>query len=227
MSKAKAKRKPERRDEALSRERIVKVAIELLDDDGESGLTFRALAMRLATGSGAIYWHIKDKDELLVAATDAVVADAMAELVTRATPHEAIRELAVAVFEAVDAHPWVGAQLSHAPWGTATLELFEHIGRQVQVLGARGSALFTSASTLGNYIIGVSTQNAANARALKVQVDRAEFLQREASRWNELDTERYAFLRSVAPQLAKHDDRAEFLAGIDVIVAGILASRPC
>src|SRR5580704_3246894 len=58
----------ERRADALSKERIVADAIEILDAGGESALTFRALAARLATGSGAIYWHVASKNELLMAA---------------------------------------------------------------------------------------------------------------------------------------------------------------
>jgi len=38
----------ERRADALSKDRIVEAAIEILDADGESALTFRALAARLA-----------------------------------------------------------------------------------------------------------------------------------------------------------------------------------
>ncbi|WP_229889525.1 TetR family transcriptional regulator, partial [Streptomyces mirabilis] len=51
-------RRPERREEPLSRQRIVEAAIGLLDTAGEGALTFRALAERLATGPGAIYWHV-------------------------------------------------------------------------------------------------------------------------------------------------------------------------
>ena len=43
------------RKNALSKQRIVEAAIEILDNEGESALTFRALATRLATGAGAIY----------------------------------------------------------------------------------------------------------------------------------------------------------------------------
>jgi AcrR family transcriptional regulator len=71
---AKATRGSERRHDALSRERIVAAAIELLDKSGENDLTFCALATRLATRPGAISWHVANKSELLVAATDAVVA---------------------------------------------------------------------------------------------------------------------------------------------------------
>src|SRR3954465_3816370 len=59
----------DRRTDALSRERIVQAAIEILDAEGESGLTFRALATRLSTGAGAIYWHVASKGELLAATT--------------------------------------------------------------------------------------------------------------------------------------------------------------
>src|SRR3954467_13184410 len=50
-------RRSERRTDALSKERIVETAIEILDAEGENALTFRALTTRLATGAGAIYWH--------------------------------------------------------------------------------------------------------------------------------------------------------------------------
>jgi len=222
---AKATRGAERREDPLSRERLVDAAIELLDDEGEKGLTFRALAARLLTGPGAIYWHIANKSELLVAAGDAIVGRALAEVLASATPNEAIRKIAVGVFEAIDAHPWVGAQLSHAPWPAATLQIFERIGRQVQALGVPGRAHFTSASALVSYIIGVSVQNAAQGRLLEPPVDRADFLAAEAARWKKLDAHAYPFTRKVAAQLREHDDRAEFLAGIDLILSGVAASR--
>jgi AcrR family transcriptional regulator len=219
---AKAMRRSERREDALSRARIVDAAIALLDDDGEKGLTFRALAARLATGSGAIYWHIANKSELLVAASDAVVDRAMGE-VAAATPREAIRQIAVGVFEAIDAHPWVGAQLSRAPWQTATLQIFERIGRQVLALGGPGGAHFTSASALVSFIIGVGVQNAAQGRLFEPSVDRGDFLETESARWKKLDARAYPFTRSVAAELREHDDRAEFLAGIDLILTGVAA----
>jgi AcrR family transcriptional regulator len=218
------KRRAERRDDALSNERIVDAAIALLDDEGEDGLTFRALAARLSTGSGAIYWHVANKGQLLAAATDAIVASALGKVPVSATPQEAILEIAAGVFEAIDEHPWVGAQLSHAPWRAATLQIFERIGQQVQAMGARGGAQFTAASALLSYIIGVSVQNAAQARALEAPVNRARFLAKEAARWQAFDAREFPFMRKVATRLAKHDDRAEFLGGIGFILAGVAAA---
>ncbi|MFP3758315.1 TetR family transcriptional regulator, partial [Cupriavidus sp. SIMBA_020] len=72
-----------RRADALTQQRIVEAAIEILDQDGEDALTFRALAAHLATGSGALYWHVADKQTLLAQATDQIVAAALHEAATR------------------------------------------------------------------------------------------------------------------------------------------------
>ena len=104
------------------------------------------------------------------------------------------------------------------------LQIFERIGRQVQALGVPGAAQFTSASALVSYILGVSVQNAANSRLFAPSVDRADFLETMSAKWKELDAREYPFTRNVAAELREHDDRAEFLAGIDLILAGITAS---
>src|ERR1700735_1198239 len=104
----------QRREESLTRDRIIKASIELLDSTGEDGLTFRTLSERLATGPGAIYWHIANKSELLTAACDAIVARALNTGVVAAAPEATIRALALAMFDAMDAHPWVGSALTQA-----------------------------------------------------------------------------------------------------------------
>lgn len=211
----------QRRADALSKERIVAAAIEILDAGGERALTFRALAARLATGSGAIYWHVADKNDLLAAATDEVIGRVMTGVIRGAEPREAIRTIALGVFDAIDAHPWVGAQLHREPWRSAMLQICESIGGRLQALGVPERALFDAASALVNYILGVAGQNAANARLLPRETDRSDFLAAVAARWAQLDPAAYPFVRQAATQLREHDDREQFLAGIDLIMAGI------
>jgi AcrR family transcriptional regulator len=214
-------KRTERRADALSKERIVEAAIEILDADGESALPFRALAARLATGSGAIYWHVASKNDLLAAATADVIARVMAEVLGGAEPRAAIRAIASGAFDAIDAHPWVGAQLSREPWQTAVLQLFESFGGQLQALGVPERAQFDCASALLNYVLGLAGQYAAGARLIDRETDRSVFLGAVAARWAQLDQERYPFVRRMAAQLPGHDDREQFLAGIDLILAGI------
>ena len=211
----------ERRTDALSKERIVEAAIDILDADGESALTFRALAARLATGAGAIYWHVASKDDLLAATTSDVIGRVMTEVAGDAEPQQAIRAIALGVFDAIDAHPWVGAQLSRAPWHSAMVRIFEGIGEQLQALGVPAPAQFDCASALLNYILGLAGQYAAGARLLPRDTDRIAFLASFAARWEQLDPAEYPFVRRVAAQLPGHDDREQFLAGVNLILAGI------
>jgi AcrR family transcriptional regulator len=211
----------ERRTDALSKERIVEAAIAILDAEGEGALTFRALTARLATGAGAIYWHVANKNDLLAATTNEVIARVMTEVAGDAQPRQAIRALALGVFDAIDAHPWVGAQLSREPWRSAMLQIFEGIGEQLAELGVPAQAQFDCASALLNYILGLAGQYAAAARLVPRGTDRAAFLAGFADQWAQLDPAAYPFLRRVAAQLPGHDDRVQFLAGVDLILAGI------
>jgi TetR/AcrR family tetracycline transcriptional repressor len=63
----------------LDRAQVVKAAIELLDEVGLDGLTLRRLAQELGVQAPALYWHFKNKQELLdqmvvtISATEAPV----------------------------------------------------------------------------------------------------------------------------------------------------------
>lgn len=225
---AKTTRGSERRADALTRERIVDAAIDLLDSHGENALTFRALAARLETGHGAIQWHIANKNELLQAAADDVIARATtgaAGVADGTEPREAIRAIALGVFDAIDVHPWVGAQLSQQPWQSAVLRIFEAVGGQLEALGVPEQAQFDSASALVSYVLGLAGQYAAGARLLAHETDRSAFLASLAARWSRLDPAQYPFSHRVATQLRDHDDREQYLAGIDLILTGLTASR--
>jgi AcrR family transcriptional regulator len=214
----------ERRADALSKERIVEAAIAILDADGESALTFRALATRLATGSGAIYWHVADKTALLTAATTDLIDQAMTDG-GDAPPRQAIRAIALRVFDLIDDHPWVGAHLAREPWQSAMLRFFESVGGPIQALGVPEAAQFDAATALVNYILGCAGQNAANARLMPPGTDREAALTAVAAQWAQLSPATYPFVRRMAARLADHDDREQFLAGVDLILAGLDAPR--
>ena len=225
MSRRSMDKKPpvsRRRGESLSRESIIEASIKLLDRNGEEGLTFRALSERLATGPGAIYWHVANKSELLTAACDAVVARTMTAMPSGAKPKANLRALALGLFDAIDAHPWVGSALAQAPGEMPTVRILERLGQQVRALDVKGSAQWTVVGALLNYILGVGGRNAANGQLARARgLDRADFLEAVATAWSQLDPQEYPFTRSVAGQVRAHDDRVDFLAGIDLILGGI------
>jgi TetR/AcrR family transcriptional regulator, tetracycline repressor protein len=50
---------------ALDRDQVVKAAIDLVEEVGLDGLTLRRLAKQLGVQAPALYWHFKNKQELL------------------------------------------------------------------------------------------------------------------------------------------------------------------
>ncbi|WP_426076947.1 TetR/AcrR family transcriptional regulator [Janthinobacterium sp. PSPC3-1] len=219
----KTPRRP-RRDDALSRERIIAASIELLDSGGEAALTFRTLSERLATGPGAIYGYIASKHDLLVAACDAIVSRTVELGAAGAAPAQTVRGVALAMFDAMDAHPWIGAALTWTAGQLTMVRIIECLGQQVRALGVAPEKHWATISALLNYILGVGGQNAANAQAARLRgAGRAEVLGAVAASWSQLDAQAYPFVRSVAAQMSAHDDRADFLVGIDLILDGMVS----
>jgi AcrR family transcriptional regulator len=201
---------------------IVSAAVEILDAEGEDALTLRALTVRLATGYGAIYHHVADRNDLLAAAADHVIAGIVTGLAADTEPRQALRAIAAGLFDAIVAHPWAGAYLNREPWRPAVLGIYESISEQLEALGVPEQALSDSAGVLVNYILGVAGQNAANARALaSSKTDRSAFLAAVAAQWAQIDPATYPRVHRARTQLREHDDREQFLGSIELILAGI------
>ena len=214
---------PERRKAPLSRERVIAAAIDILDSGGENALTFRALAGRLSTGSGALYWHVADKETLLSAAAEQVLSSAMAGVADAPRPIDALRAIALGVFDAIAAHPWIGTQLAREPWQPAMVEIVERSSAQFDALGLPRDALFDGVSAFSQYLLGTAAQTAAAARHAFGASDRATVLAAIVDEWTRRDPAAYPFVHLLADQLRTHDERRAFLAGLDLILSGATA----
>jgi TetR/AcrR family transcriptional regulator, tetracycline repressor protein len=60
----------------MDRQQIVEAALQLLDEQGLTGVTTRKIADRLGVKSASLYWHIRSREQLLDLLADRVVADA-------------------------------------------------------------------------------------------------------------------------------------------------------
>jgi AcrR family transcriptional regulator len=225
-------RRPQRRNQVLSRDQILDAAIELLDVGGEGALTVRALTERLATGSGAIYYHVGARDELLDAATETVITAALATTADVATPEDEIRGVALALFDAIAEHRWLATRLTlqivRNPAGPVTVRIFERIGRQVGALGVPRASWFHATSTLVHYILGAVSQHAridGDTQGIRPDADREKFFDATSAAWQALDPEAYPFIHAIVTQTREHDDREQFLTGIAIVLDGLTHLR--
>lgn len=148
------------RDEpSLSRERIVRTAVELLDDLGTSGLTMRRLADRLGSGVMSLYWHVDNKEGVFDLALDAV-------LEYRA-PREAgdWRGDIVHMLEDWRAgmlrHPWSASLLPRRALGANMLGRLELLSRTLSRAGVAEADLNAAIWSLWNYVMGATVTRAS------------------------------------------------------------------
>lgn len=212
-----------RRTDALSRERILAAATAILDEeaaDADSpGFTLRTLMSRLSTGAGAIYHHVSNMDELRAAAADDVLARELEEALNGSDPRASLRAVALAVFDAITAHAWLGAQLVRDPVQPAVLRMWKTIGAQLRRLGIEATDVAAAGSTLSSYILGAAAQHAAGVARLPRGTSREQYLAQVADRIRALDPD--PIVSDIAADVTEHDDREQFLAGVDIILRGI------
>ena len=81
----------EERQHGLSRERLVEAALGLINEEGLDGLSMRALADRLEVKAASLYWHVRDRSELLE-----LLAESILGTVVRPRPGAGWRQNAMA-----------------------------------------------------------------------------------------------------------------------------------
>ena len=96
--------------EPLSRERVLRTAIELADREGIGLLTMRRLAQELGIEAMSLYHYARGKDDILAGMVDMVTSE-----IPMPDPagdwKGAIRQTAIAEFEILSAHPWAAATI--------------------------------------------------------------------------------------------------------------------
>lgn len=102
----------------LTRERLVDAALELIDDEGLEGLSMRALADRLQVKASSLYWHVRDRDELLELLADGII-ESVSRPRQRATWRETVQATADALGRAVAAHKDANRILLEVPGALA------------------------------------------------------------------------------------------------------------
>ncbi|MER5281438.1 helix-turn-helix domain-containing protein [Streptomyces sp. NPDC002809] len=208
-------------------EAVLTAAVALLDEAGAPALTLRALAARLGTGVGSIYWYVSGKDDLLERAVDHVLGGVLTAVEGQndsGDPIDDLRVMAVTLFDAVVDRPWLGAHfMRNINVEGNALRLYEELGQQTLRLGLTPRQRFHAVSA----IVGVVVANAADLGQEPPQevvdglVGRDEFLGRYAETWRALDAEKYPFVHDIVEEFDGHDDKEQFLAGLELTLAGL------
>lgn len=148
---------PAKRTESLSRELLVKTALDIVDRDGLDALSMRKLGAELGVDPMAAYRHIPNKETLLDSVIDAVVAETVIEVDETLTWQDQMRQLLGSYYSAVMAHPnalpLLPVRQLHTP---ASLHVVERALRILVDAGASLREAVLAVNVAGLLTVGVA-----------------------------------------------------------------------
>nr|AIA15167.1 Bacterial regulatory proteins, tetR family [uncultured bacterium] len=208
-------------------EAVLTEAVALLDEAGAPALTFRALASRLGGGVASIYWYVASKEELLDRATDFVlggVLTAIEEMPPTDDPIDDLRVMAVTLFDAIVDRPWLAAYfMRNTDVQGNSLRLYEKLGQQTLRLDLTARQRFYAVSAVVGVVVGTAADMGQEPpqEVLDGTASREEYLERYADTWRQLDPEDFPFVQEIVEEFSGHDDSEQFLAALDLALAGL------
>lgn len=200
----------------LSRDRIVRTAVELIERDGMNAVSMRRLATALGTGAMSLYNHVPNKAALL----DAVAEHIMGEIEFPEDPaadwRESARSMARA-FRAV-AHRYprgVMVVISRQAYTTAGLRPVEAALATARAAGFDGRDAVRVMRAVVNYVLGCLVHEATDTEAKwaadgRPLVDPAE-----------LAGAGLVNVRELLPALAERDSDADFEFGLELLISAL------
>jgi AcrR family transcriptional regulator len=207
----------------LDRAIILRSAFAILNESGPDSLTLRRLAERLGVQAPAIYWHFKNKQDLLDEMGTQVMREAAAEagLGTPVSSWERwAMEYGIGLRRTLLRYR-EGARMFSGTYATDT-SLFDAMEVSLRVLTEAGFSLRTAVCGMGalySYTIGFVIEEQA-VRPMQVQGDPRYDLEARNRRINrETHPLAYAAGREM---FADYD--ARFLEGLEMMVAGMAKS---
>ncbi len=149
----------------LTREQIVRAAIELLDAEGVDGLSMRCLGNRLGSAATAVYWHVKSKDDLVVLAGDEVWGEIELPDPSEVGWRTAATRMANDTYAMINRHLWlVPAMSTHLIYGPGKARYDDHSLAVYEAAGFTGGNADWALKALHSvftFVLGMALAEAA------------------------------------------------------------------
>ena len=209
----------------LTRERVVEEALAVIAHDGANALTMRRLAARLGVVPGALYNHVRNKQQLQDLLLDGVLAEVNVHLDPSLAWTEQLKVLAHRLRQVLEDHPGVAGILkTRDPLGPHSLALAEAFLSPLQTAGFADREAGLAFFLLVDYTIGFAVSSPRTS------------VNEQRVRDTAIRTQLHEFFRSLPPDrfpalvaLGEHvwvDNRDQrFTAGLQVLVDGLEHAR--
>jgi len=202
----------------LSRERILRAALALADEDGVESITMRKLGNDLGFEAMSLYNHVANKDDVIDGILDLVLAEGDLPS-AKGDWAIAIRESAISVHAAFRRHPWAcKALLSPRHQRPARLRYMDVLLGRLRDAGFSAETTYHAYHVLDGHIFGFSLWETAHS------IPEAQMDDLRALFDRLVPADEYPHLREHGIQHqteGAHHEMSAFEFGLDLILAGL------
>ncbi|GIH80679.1 transcriptional regulator [Planobispora longispora] len=139
----------------LSRDQIVRAAMEILDAEGVDALSMRRLGAKLGSGATSLYWHIAHKDELMELVMDEVYGEVPLPDPAVTSWEDMVSIFAYGLRTTLSEHPWVISLIGSRPsLGPRAMNLSSRMQQVFERAGFTGPLLDYTLSTVLAFVLG-------------------------------------------------------------------------
>ncbi|MFJ8441856.1 TetR/AcrR family transcriptional regulator C-terminal domain-containing protein [Kitasatospora griseola] len=213
--------------QALTRQALTAAALRILERDGLAGLSMRKVAAEVGVKAASLYWHVRNKEELLDLLSDALVADA--ELPPREGSWrdqflEYGRRHRALLLVRRDAAKVVAGRLAPGPHILAVLE--DQLDR-LRAAGFSDADAAMASYLLSAYVQGFVLQEQSPLSAAEAAgATRGEAARAAGETFRTLPAETYPNLVALADDLTDPDMETRFEFGLQRLADGLAALLP-
>src|SRR6266536_987187 len=209
----------------LTRERVVAEALTIIALEGVGALTMRTLAARLQVVPGALYRHVRNKEQLQDLVLDGVLAEVDCTVEASLPWTEQIKVLAHRLREVLEDHPGVAGLLQlRDPLGPHSLAVAEAFLRPLQAAGFPKREAGLAFFLVIDYTTGFAVSRppiSINEQRVRDQATRSQLHECYRS----LPADRFPALRALGEHVWVDNRDERFTAGLDVLIDGLQRAR--
>lgn len=209
----------------LTRERVVAEALAVIAKDGVQALTMRSLAARLGVVPGALYRHVRSKEQLQDLVLDGVLAEVDCDITPALPWTEQIKALAHRLHKVLESHPGVAGMLkTRDPLGPHSLALAEAFLAPLHNAGFSHRDTGLAYFLILGYTIGFevsSTRISVNEQRVQDAATRKQLHEFFRS----LPDDRFPTLVALGEHVWIDNRDERFASGLNVLVDGLERTR--
>ncbi|GAB3747391.1 TetR/AcrR family transcriptional regulator C-terminal domain-containing protein [Yimella sp. NH-Cas1] len=163
----------------------------------------------------------QDRDD---AAEDHRGLEQTEEFIGNADPIDNLRAMALVAFDAIAARPWLPDYFMRNTISQPnSLQPYERFGEQVLRLELTPLQSFHAVSAVLGFVVGSAADIGQQPpqEVLDGTMSREEYFEHAVAPWRALDPAEFPFMHHILEEFAEHEDRDQFAAGLDLLLAGL------